>query len=88
MKPEDSAFPEIRSKEVLSETPMMGVYSQGGLTKRELFAAMCLQGLSANSWLLETSIEAKEQGIEPPNIHEIAVRSADTLLAQLSKRAE
>ena len=49
---------------------------QDGLTKREYFAAMALQGISANSALYRLSIEEKA---------ERAVLLADQVIAELNK---
>lgn len=49
-----------------------------GLTKRELFAAMAMQGLLANS----------ERDAEAEGFARDAVRSADALLAELAKDGE
>lgn len=49
-----------------------------GLTKRELFAAMAMQGLLANA----------ERDAEAEGFARDAVRSADALLAELAKGGE
>ena len=49
-----------------------------GLTKRELFAAMAMQGLIASGYTQETFGDLQFD----------AVRHADALLAELSKQAE
>lgn len=59
---------------------------EGGLSKRELIAAMCLQGLSANGYYLEQAVLAMEKGIKPRSLHTMAVESADSLLAELAKQ--
>jgi hypothetical protein len=93
-KGEESAFPFVEPKDssriryngervwrelVREET------SHGGLTKRELIAAMILQGLSSNPWLMQTSIEAAEHGVRFASLHSMAIDSADALMAALNK---
>ncbi len=51
--------------------------SEGGLTKRELFAAMAMQGL----------MESDVDGLWPA-FAQSAVRAADALLAELAKAGE
>lgn len=51
--------------------------AQDGLTKREYFAAMALQGIVANSEFLRNH--------KDKNIEELAVRFADDLIEQLNK---
>lgn len=62
------AFLEIASGEALD------IYSTGGLTKREYFAAMVLQGLSANEHLESTA-----------DIAERSVKQADALIEALNQ---
>jgi hypothetical protein len=46
----DPAFPTIDSINIHQQSDSAGeVYSSGGLTKRELFAAMAMQGLLSNN---------------------------------------
>ena len=52
-----------------------------GLTRRELFAAMAMAGISANKWAIERS---DMQG-EPAAIAEFAIKCADALIAELDK---
>lgn len=66
--------PQIKSLEL----------SSTGMSKRELIAAMCLQGLLSNSVYAEMMFEkipAKEQSVF---VCEIAIEQADELLKQLS----
>lgn len=56
--------------------------TQSNLTKRELFAAMAMQGIIANSEMF------RQAGSSPPNIAEHAVRCADALLAELAKEPQ
>jgi hypothetical protein len=57
----------------------------GGLSKREYFAGLAMQGLASNSWLMQTNIAAKEAGLKPPALSELACGMADVLLAELEK---
>jgi hypothetical protein len=56
--------------------------SYPGLTKREYFAAMALQGILANSFALEQA-NKNWGGIESPQ--QAAVKAADALIEQLNK---
>lgn len=56
------------------EHPQVIVPVEHGLTKRELIAAMCLQGLLSNSW--------DDKGREAPKI---SVQMADALIEELQK---
>jgi hypothetical protein len=53
--------------------------AQSGITKREYFAAMAMQGLVANSELSE------KHGIPQTETSELAVKMADALIAELNK---
>lgn len=68
----EPAFPETYS------TDMNCIDSIPGLTKRELIAAMAMQGILANSEFLRNHKDA--------DIHKAAVFNADALLKELSKR--
>lgn len=61
-----------------------GVTNQrnGGLTKREYIAAMAMQGLLSNFSNNENTVVNNGH----PFVHEIAVKCADDLLRELSKR--
>lgn len=64
MNENDCAFPN----------PSRGFENNKGLTKRELIAAMAMQGLCSNP------------GIKPGlNVEQFSVRMADALLAELEK---
>jgi hypothetical protein len=65
-KKNESAFPIIAEDYIID----------GGLTKREYFAAMALQGIIANKDGLDIKIE---------RIVESAVDTADSLIEELSK---
>lgn len=60
--------------------------SQPGLTKRELFAAMAMQGLLANREWADCSIH-RTPDMKPAEvvIIEIATEAADFLIAELAK---
>lgn len=51
--------------------------SSGGLTKREYFAAMALQGILANSRFLRNHSDV--------DIHILSVKNADDLIEELNK---
>jgi hypothetical protein len=72
MKPWDAAYP-------YAELNYDGsvYYQHPGLTKREYFAAMAMQGLLSNL----TEIE----GFREHEIEEFAVMRADALIAELNK---
>ena len=50
-----------------------------GLTKREIFAAMAMQGIFANGVILE------RHGLAGDDVAKAAVNAADALLARLSE---
>lgn len=67
-----SAFPgksEHGFKEYVNET---------GLTKREWFAGMALQGFLANKWSIEGNYSTEQRA-------EMAIQLADEILKQLEK---
>ncbi len=73
MKPEDLAFP-------LFGTDFVGDrFRVNGLTKRELFAAMAMQGLLSNLASL------RREGFRDSDIREFAIFNADALIAELAK---
>jgi hypothetical protein len=55
------------------------VYGQHGMSKRELFAAMAMQGLLSNLAAI------RREGFRDRNITEFAVMNADALIAELAK---
>lgn len=58
-------------------------YNEPGLTKREMFAMMSLQGLIANPDFLT---EAADESLDPfAAAAQLAVRQADALIAELNK---
>ncbi len=67
----DSAFPqpEYYNEQVVGHLP--------GLSKREIFAALAMQGLCANSAF---------EGLNDGDIANIAVNQADELIKRLNKR--
>jgi hypothetical protein len=82
-KPNEPIFPQLRCLEA-SETHNT-VYYNDGLTKRELFAAMALQGFC--SW----DINKGKMPCDYNNRVDQAVKAADALIAALvqdSKRSE
>ena len=71
MKPEQSAFP-VRTEVFDSNDRKVGDFTAPGLSKREWFAGLALQGLLANS-------------SEPFRQIEDAVYYADALIKELEK---
>ena len=66
-----------------NDTEMVtGVF--GGLTKREYFAAMAMQGLTTNPEFLKTTNHITEEGYLK-SLCESAVNSADALITELNK---
>jgi hypothetical protein len=55
------------------------VYRANGLTKREYFAAMAMQGISANASLTSTSFE---------KIAEWSVKQAEALITELNNQTQ
>lgn len=70
-KPDEPAFPETRTD---PQSDPGYVYSSGGLTKREYFAAMAMQGLLAKDEPLHDLLTAQR-----------AVEHANALIAELEK---
>lgn len=78
--PNDSAHPTIETELYYDRSAAKyypNVSSTGGLTKRELFAAMAMQGM-----LADHTCDA-----EPDAFAEVAVNHADALIAELNKEA-
>ncbi len=75
MKPNDSAHPVLIQRSKLTE---YGSTLQSGLTKREILAAMAMQGLSSTIDINSYS---------PHDISVVAVQLADALIKELSKDA-
>lgn len=61
---------------------IVGLNISAALTKRELLAAMAMQGIIANSEM------SRQAGSSPPSIANHAVCCADALLAELAKGGE
>lgn len=79
----DSAFPVVVN---LAMDPRV---EQGGLTKRELFAAMAMQGLRAGAARYTPEGKAFTDWRPSQALARVAVADADALLAELAKeRAE
>lgn len=68
---DESAFPTDRIMEF-------------GLTKREYIAAMAMQGMQANPWVMQQVAGAIEANVNLPNIYELAVQAADILIRELN----
>lgn len=84
----DSAFPQIESK---SDSPagyyVTEVFSAGGLTRRELFAAMAMQGLLASPHPIPAIGGDKSDPMEL-RLGRMACLMADSLIAELGKTNE
>ena len=88
-KGNESAFPEIFSEPNNDRDGVIDVYSSGGLTKREYFAAKAMQGLSSIQVGPEFLKEIRDTNLTLEGvIAENAVRYADALLAELSKEVK
>lgn len=60
-----------------------------GLTKREQFAVMAMQGMLSNKYVSEFSTEINDDSYDMPNgLANNAVRYADALLAQLEEKGD
>ncbi len=72
--PDESAFPEIMTtpEENLFGKVYGNTYSSGGLTIREFFAGLGMQGMLAHGWDYQEAVIT-------------AVKSADALVAELNK---
>lgn len=73
------------------EVEAAGYHRYAGLTKRELFAAMAMQGLTGNTVLFEAGNIRKvmaDCGLDVPQVAvtRLAVTYADALLAELEKQ--
>lgn len=74
-EPNTSAFPEVQS-ETNRDMQVSEIYSQGGLTKREYFAAKALQGLLS-------AVDVKD--FESIELVTASLRIANELIEQLNK---
>lgn len=72
----ENAFPEVQSSGgQYHDSPVTSVWSEGGLTKRELFAAMAMQGYLSD-----------RNGGHPINeVPKWSIEVADALIAELAK---
>lgn len=71
------------------EAGRLGMSDHWGLTRRELFAAMAMQGMCAGYTKLSDDPLAASVGIirnQPASIAELSVLYADCLLDELGKR--
>lgn len=71
-RPNDQAFPLEHDVEAATNLRQVVAY---GLTKRELFAAMAMQGMHAST-----------PGCISEDVSFFAVRAADALIAELNKK--
>lgn len=78
MNGDESAFPRLEDLRTTGKR-YCAEYSAAGLTKRELFAAMAMQGELA---------AARDFKPAPEYVAEIGVRCADALLAALERPAD
>lgn len=70
-----------------AEGPSAGQFESPGLTKRELFAAMAMQGLLANSWQAKDLDSLGDPAeIQMQTTAGAAVAMADALLSELEQR--
>lgn len=70
---------EEKDKQILEDAFPESLNTDERLSKREMIAAMCLQGLLANPELLKPEYK------ESVDLHALAVLNADALLTQLEK---
>lgn len=82
MKNDPAAFPTMGWEQEQPSRNWRPVVN-GGLTKRELFAAMAMQGLASNGDAMQAMAK---KGILEWDIVADAVRMADSLLAELEKK--
>jgi hypothetical protein len=75
----ENAFPQFSKIIQLDQSTIF--LPTGGLTKRELISAMCLQGLLPN-YRTERTSEGDEA------LAKLAVYQADALIAELQKKGE
>lgn len=88
-EPNDSAHPT----QAPGQDPRNGVHIVGGLTKREYFAAMAMQGFCQNQSVLSLANEIAtlqtvlDKPVEPARvlIAEKSIEFADALIAALNK---
>ncbi len=64
------------ANDYISPIEIVGEHFYGGLTKREYFAAMAMQGLIANGWTSPDHVDEQSKR---------AVLSADALINELNK---
>lgn len=91
MMKDEPAFPMVGSKPDRFythdsrefTTVVAEVFSTGGLSKRELFAAMAMQGFCANSFCAENLKSLQDSGATLPAL---SVAAADGLIAELEKK--
>lgn len=76
--PESNAYPLMPDAITLREYGKVAI--QNGCTKRELFAAMQMQGMTGNKYMI-----TRYNYLE---IAESAVRHADALIAELNKEVQ
>jgi hypothetical protein len=77
---DESAFPRVKSDRFDGAECVSDVWSEGGLSKRELFAAMAMQGFISSG-----QVRSKE---DVEGLGFMALRAADSLLAELAKESK
>lgn len=77
--PDDAAYPLVEKND--STGPIVNIWHLG-LTKREYFAAMAMQGISANPHIAK---KAEEMGLKSSDFALFSVLQADALIAELNK---
>lgn len=83
----EPAFPKIKTKQALKDSSSSGnaygdVYSEGGLTKREYFAAKAMQGILSNPAWAE-GLSGNIPMPVPQETARLSIELADALIKQL-----
>lgn len=82
---DESAFPEIKTETDSDDCKVWhDVHSTGGMTIREYFAGLAMQGLLAS----DVINDYKTTGFGVDQITALAIEHADHLLAELEKKRE
>lgn len=76
-EPNDSMYPVIETVERAGEIWFAETFSRGGLTKREYFAALAMQGYCGGEF-------TGQSGMPPQQIAETCVSYADALIKALN----
>ncbi len=81
MSGDDSAFPEIHSDRDYADDPVQKVWSEGGMTKRELMATMIIAGMYSGVMSGDTRSNTYREEAMAEN----AVVAADALIKALER---